>query len=180
MEREQDVLEDDLAAVARGDERAFRRLYDAAAPRLFALCLKLLRRRDRAEEALQEAFVRIWQRADRFDPKLGSPFAWMLVIARHACVDLIRRQPREADALEAEDLPETAVAAEVSSDHVAVRGDLARCLGELNEIHLKAIKLAYFGDMTHTELAAAMGVPLGTAKSWLRRGLQALKECLER
>lgn len=169
-------LADDLAAVARGDEAALRRLWERAGPVLFGLCLKMLRQRDLAEDALQDAFIRIWQKAGSFDRAAGDPLAWMVVLARHVALDRLRRQRREAGRLEP--LPEPDAAAWVALEGAGP--EVAGYLALLDENARKALLLAYWGGLTHTELARALGVPLGTAKSWVRRALAELKDRLER
>jgi RNA polymerase sigma-70 factor (ECF subfamily) len=165
----------DLEATAAGDEAAFRRLWDRAGPTMFGLCLKMLRRRDAAEDALQDAFVNIWRKAGLYDPRRGQPLAWILTVARHVALDRLRRN-RSADAdvemMAAEDI-EAPVAPE------AAAADLDRCLAQLDSMPRQAIMLAYFQGMSHTEIAHRLGAPLGTVKSWLRRGLLQLRDCLE-
>jgi RNA polymerase sigma-70 factor (ECF subfamily) len=174
MEHESD-LADDLAAVAKGDEAALRRVWDRTGSTLFGLCLKVLRRRDLAEDALQDVFIRIWQKAGAYERTAGDPLAWMIVIARNAALDRLRRQRRDADRLEP--LVEPDIAGWVAFDGAGP--EIARYLALLDENARRALLLAYWGGLTHTELARVLGVPLGTAKSWVRRALAELKDRLE-
>jgi RNA polymerase sigma-70 factor (ECF subfamily) len=172
----QSHLADDLEAVATGDEAALRRLWDRAGPTLFGLCLKMLRRRDLAEDVLQDVFLRIWQKARSYDRAHGDPLAWMIVVARHAALDRLRQGRREEDRLEP--LSELDAAAWVEFDDAA-DAEVGRCLELLDANARTALLLAYWGGLTHTELARALGVPLGTVKSWIRRALAELRDHLE-
>lgn len=166
-----------LGLVATGDEVALARLWHAVAPILLGLCLKLLRRRHAAEDALQESFVRIWHKAGQYDPALGRPLSWMATVARNVALDQLRRERHrgETDLEEAEVLP---APTEASLGLDLTRTDLAHCLDQLPATQRLAILLAYYRGMTHQELAQALGAPLGTVKSWVRRGLSNLKDCL--
>ena len=182
-----------VAGTGRGDHDAFERLYRLASPKLFGLCLHLLRRESLAEEALQEAFTQIWRDAGRFDPARGDPFVWMAGITRNRAVDILRRH---ADAMQRAprfdaDNPQTPGPSEHPQDypshdplttliHCENAATLHRCLGELTLEQRQSIALAFFHEMTHPELSLALDVPLGTVKSWVRRGLIALKRCVGR
>jgi RNA polymerase sigma-70 factor, ECF subfamily len=175
-----DDLSAEMAAIASGDEAALRRVWDRAAPMLLGLCLRLMRRRHAAEDVLQESFVRIWRKAHRYDATLGEPLAWMAAVTRRVALDHLRRQRGRSEA----ELDERDGAAPASDDPLTgldlAATDLARCLDRLPPMQRRAILLAYYQGMTHSELASALGAPLGTVKSWVRRGLVGLKECLER
>jgi RNA polymerase sigma-70 factor (ECF subfamily) len=165
-------LESLLRLVAEGDMGAFKALYAGAAGRLLAIALKILRDQTSAEDAVQEAFLRIWRNAGRYDPARGAPLAWMGVIARNAALDAVdRRQP--AEELNAADTPELAVAAVEPPD-----ARLGHCLKRLPPDQARAIVTMYNEGLSHSELAERLSVPLGTAKSWVRRGTQNLKECM--
>lgn len=175
-----DDLSAELAAIAKGDEAALRRVWDRAAPTLLGLCLRLMRRRHAAEDVLQESFVRIWRKAHHYDPTLGEPLAWMAAVTRRVALDHLRRQRGRSET----ELDERALAPSASDDPLTgldlAATDVARCLERLPSMQRRAILLAYYQGMTHSELASALGAPLGTVKSWVRRGLVDLKECLER
>jgi RNA polymerase sigma-70 factor (ECF subfamily) len=159
-----------LQAVGRGDRVAFRALYAAAAPRLLAAAVRILRDRALAEDALQEAFLKVWRFAGRYDAAQGAPLAWMSVILRRAALDRVPAQPHAP----LEEVAEIADLAQRLEDPA-----LRRCLERLKDPHRKALILAYVYGYTHEELAEAMGAPLGTVKSWVRRAGLALKECME-
>lgn len=174
-------LDELLRAIARGDRAAFHRLYDATAPHLFAIALRIVRRRDRAEEILQEAFVSIWRRAGDWTPERGSVRTWISSIVHHRAIDAIRREGRLVQ-LDEEAHGET-IDETPDAFHLASAGEdakrLASCLEALEEQPRTAIRLAYWRGLSHEELAAHMGAPMGTVKSWIRRGLQRLKACLD-
>lgn len=174
-------LATELEAVAAGDEEAFRRLWATAAPSLFGLCLRLMRRRHAAEDALQESFVRIWRKAHRYDRGLGDPLAWMAAVTRNVALDHLRRERGRAETeLDEVEADRQVLDEDAFADLDFAGPDLARCLDRLPSMQRRAVLAAYYQGMTHSELAAALGVPLGTAKSWVRRGLIELKDCLER
>lgn len=161
-----------LRGMADGDMDAFRRLYDQTAPRLFAIALRILRDSAAAEDATQEAYLRIWRKASRYEPGRGAPLAWMGVIARNAALDLARSRRRTED-IEILDTPDFAVEAVEPPD-----ARLGQCLKRLPPDQARAITIMYVNGMSHSELAGHLAVPLGTAKSWVRRGLTSLKECM--
>jgi len=182
---QEEPLEPLLAAVARGEQAAFAQLYARTSPHLFALLLRMLQRRDWAEEALQDCYVRIWQKSEGYDADRGAPMAWLMTIARYRALDLLRqRRPElnesdfDAEApspLEAEDPragPEDAAAAGEGL------GRLEECMEGLGEEQRRSVLLAYYEGYTHTELARRLKAPIGTVKSWVRRGLLQLRDCL--
>lgn len=180
--RMNDPLTGLLRLIAGGDERAFARLYEQTAAKLFALILAIIRRRDLAEEILQESFVRVWKSAYRFDPAKGSAMAWLVTIARNRTLTALERTPRDQAGPEAADwemiadgAPDPLEQALISSEARA----LSRCLQELEQDQRRSIVLAYYKGLTHVELAGRLDKPLGTVKSWVRRGLLQLRGCLE-
>jgi RNA polymerase sigma-70 factor (ECF subfamily) len=163
-----------LRRAGEGDRAAFRALYRATAARLFGVCLALLRDRARAEEVLQEAFVRIWERAQSFDEDKGAALAWMTVLTRRVALNELRR-PGEAAASGAE-LPEIAV--DIPEPDPMQKERLLSCLGKLDPSRREWVLLAYVHGYTHEELARRFGQPLGTMKSALFRALADLRKCL--
>lgn len=186
MSHDDPRLQELLAATARGDRAAFAELYDATSSHLFALLLRILRRRDLAEEALQDCYVRIWQKSGSYSVERGAPVAWLASIARYRALDMLRaRRPEVSE--------QTSESGEPPASHVDEGIDVQRqaedqhelerlhdCLGELGGEQRSAVMLAYYEGFTHPELAERLAAPLGTVKSWVRRGLQRLRECLER
>lgn len=171
-----------LQACARGDRSALQSLYAATAPQLFGLALSILRSRDLAEDVVQDSFVLIWRHAHGFDPDRGTAMAWLARIVRNQCFDLMRRRGRESpldDAL----MHSWEDPAPGPADLTALSRDARRlraCLDELDEGPRKSMILAYYEGLTFAEVAGRVGVPLGTVKSWIRRGLIQLRGCMER
>ena len=169
-----------LRQCARGDRAGLRTIYDAEAPRMLGVALRLLRRRALAEAAVHDTFLQVWQKAASFDPKRGEAQTWLYAILRNRCLNILRGETRtdlvedfEPMGLEAPDAdPETLVV------RLSETEALKRCLDRLEPNRRKAILLAYVHGLSHGELAGRLGVPLGTMKSWIRRSLLALRECL--
>jgi len=172
-----------LDRCAAADSRALQRLYDLVSPILFSCLTRILRRPALAEEALQDVFISIWQRAGQFSAIRGRPMTWMMSIARYRAIDLLR-QERHAPALVAE-LPErpeldAEPESEVSPAAWLPGGELLeRCLALLSDRQTRCIELAFVGGNSHEDIARLTGNPLGTVKSWIRRGLRVLRQCLE-
>jgi RNA polymerase sigma-70 factor (ECF subfamily) len=170
-----------LDRCAAADPSALERLYVLASPLIFASLTRILRRRALAEEALQDVFVSIWQRAGQFSASRGRPMAWMMSIARYRAIDLLRHE-RSAPVLVPE-LPERAESTDDSKDDATpwmpATGLLERCLALLNDHQRSCLELAYVGGNSHEDISRLTGNPLGTVKSWIRRGLQSLRKCLE-
>jgi RNA polymerase sigma-70 factor (ECF subfamily) len=172
-----------LGRCAAADSSALQRLYELVSPILFACLTRILRRRALAEEALQDVFVSIWQRAGQFSATRGRPMAWMVSIARYRAIDLLRHE-RHVPVL-VPDLPEHLAAqpeteSEASSPAwLPPSGLLEHCLSLLTERQRHCLELAFVGGNSHEAIARLTGSPLGTVKSWIRRGLQSLRQCLE-
>lgn len=167
-----------LTRVAAGDRAAFQQLYASTSSRLFGVCLALLRDRARAEEALQDAFVRIWERAASFDATKGAALAWMSVVARRVALNELRRRDGVHRSLddEEDDIPE--VAAELPELDPIGKGRLLHCLDKLDAERRQWVLLAYVHGYSHEELAQRFERPLGTMKSALFRGLAELRKCV--
>ena len=172
-----------LKRAGQGEKAALESIYGATSAKLFGICLRILKDRQEAEDVLQEVYLSVWQRAGSFDPARASPITWLATLARNRSIDRLRSTRRAAPAepvdaaLQVADPSPSAFAA-IESREDAAR--LAGCLGELEEATAGAIRAAFFGGLTYSELAEQGGVPLGTMKSWIRRGLMKLKECLQR
>lgn len=169
-----------LAKVASGDESALGELYDQTNKILFGNILHIVRSRGRAEDILQDVYMKIWRRAGSYRPDKGKPITWLCAIARNSAIDVVRREGRITEI--SDDVLEN-VADNVQpaddwlcdmEDHEALR----KCLETLRADHRKSIRLAYFEGYTQSELANHIGVPIGTIKSWISRGLVGLKGCL--
>ena len=172
-----------LAGCARGDQRALRSIYDREGPRLLGVALRIVRRRQVAEDVLHDAFLSIWTRSRSFDPVRGAGRGWIYSIVRHQALDVVRGSGREvqadAEALDALDVDAFDNAGPV--DALERRQDMGRlhdCLVGLDASKRDSILYAYVDGCSHAEIAARMQSPLGTIKAWIKRGLSALKECM--
>lgn len=165
-----------LQAVAKHDRSAFGSLYDATAPKLYGLVLRITRNRALAQEVLQDAFLNVWRRSETFDRRVGRPFTWLASIAHHAAIDAVRRRDERTPRDElSEDLPDTR---QDLSPEVGLA--LRSCLGELADEDRSMVVLAYCEGWSRDELARRTDHPTGTIKTRLRRALQSLRECLDR
>ncbi|MGQ3113934.1 MAG: sigma-70 family RNA polymerase sigma factor [Hydrogenophaga sp.] len=173
-----------LAACARGDRAALRRLYEHEGRYLLGVALRIVRDRATAEDVLHDAFMNIWTRAATFDARRGAGRGWMYGIVRHRALDAVRSGARtvsadeaQMDALQAEDPP----AAPDMAEAFALRADLGRlddCLARLDTPKRNCVLYAYLDGCSHSEIAERLGAPLGSVKAWIRRGLASLRECL--
>lgn len=168
--------------VGMGDRAAFASLYRATSPRLFAICLKILRDKTDAEEALQEIYIKVWQRAKTFAVSAGTATTWLATIARNHAIDTIRARKPEADDIdEAYDLADDSIR---SPEQQVVLADEGRriddCMRQLDTAHAQAVRRAYVEGLSYLELADELRVPLNTVRTWLRRSLLKLRECMQR
>lgn len=175
-----------LAAIAKRDRAAFRELYSAQSAKLFAVVLRICRDRAIAEDALQDAFVEIWRKAESFDASRGNPAAWMATIARNRAIDQIRRRGRgptigtggtssDDDQDIMASMPDLRQPADGGAEMMA----LAQCLERLEPRDREMVLLAYYEGYSREDLSARYDAPVNTIKTWLRRGLIALRGCLE-
>ena len=170
-----------IVRVSLRDREAFDLLYRHTSAKLFGICLRVLNDRAEAEEALQEIFVKVWSKADRFAISELSPISWLAAVARNHAIDRLRtRKPRTTaldDAMEVSDpRPDPEMMAEASSE----RERIDSCLDELDGDRAAAVRGAYLAGESYAELAERHNVPLNTMRTWLRRSLMKLRECLER
>ena len=174
-------LEALLSRCAAGDRAALETLYARVAPILLAVLMRILRRRDVAEDALQDVFVSVWQRAHQFDPIRGRALAWLVSMARYRAIDL-QRAARPALPLSEVSALEPQLQSEGPLEGGEMLGTgalLMRCLEQIAAPQRRCLMLAYEEGLTHSEIARAVNEPLGTVKSWVRRSLMALRRCLE-
>ncbi|OLP59267.1 RNA polymerase subunit sigma [Xaviernesmea oryzae] len=170
-----------ISRVGLKDRDAFSRLYRASSPKLFGVCLRMLKDRAEAEEALQEVYVKIWARADGFVPAATSAAGWLQAIARNQAIDRLRARKPVADVLdEAYDLPDSTADPEACAVAAGERRRIDACLDELAPDRADAVRRAYIEGASYQELADHFAVPLNTMRTWLRRSLLTLRECLER
>jgi len=173
-------LTDLLAAAARGDRTAFERLYVATRAKLYGVVLRILRRRDLADEVIQETYLKIWGSAGSFNPAVASPITWMVTIARNRAIDLVRKRSEAS----IEEEPQAMDVAADTLNPLAARElseDLKRlmdCVGLLEADRKEMVLLAYYNGASREQLAAKFDKPVNTIKTWLRRSLIEIRECL--
>jgi len=174
-----------MAACARGEESGLEVLYDALSAQLLGLLVRILHRRDLAEEALQDAFVSVWTKASEYRADRGTITTWVTTIARNRAFDMLRRERRDVplDPQVLRDLSDTAAADDGAGDETPrsrrESRRLAECFERLSERQRESVLLAYFRGLTQEEIAVRLSAPLGTVKSWVRRALSRLQRCLE-
>lgn len=168
-----------IETVAAGDRTALRALYAATAPKLLGIILRILQDRSAAEDALQEVFVRIWQRAGTYDPRTGPPLVWLGAIARHKAIDRLRQDKAARLTHADQDWLERLADTRDGETDLTRRDALGRCLQTVEPDHRDCLLLAYCEGWSREELALRHGRPVNTIKTWLRRGLVNLRGCLE-
>ena len=172
-----------LHGAAQRDRSAFRALYDASSPRLYGLALRILGRRELAEEVVQESFVAIWHHAVDYQSALSAPMTWMTTIVRNRAFDLLRRSRSEGleDAADGEVLASLPDLAATPAERMQMSSEaqaLADCMAALEEKHREVVGMAFFHDLSHSDVADKLTLPLGTVKTWIRRSLARLHACL--
>ena len=165
-----------LARCAAGDRSALRVIYDIEAARMVGVARRLLRRQDLAEEAVQDAFMRVWRAARSFDPQKGAARTWLYAILRNCSLTILRDEGRFISGEEKTE--DAAPATESALGLLPESSALRRCLEQLEAQRRTVVVLAYVHGLSHGELAGKLGVPLGTVKSWVRRSLISLQECM--
>lgn len=168
-----------LNKTALGDRRAFDLLYQRTNAKLFALCLRILQDKAEAEDAMQDAYVKIWRYAERYAASRAKATTWMIAITRNHCIDRLRARKTPLAALEAAEMvADTAMRPDQKAMASAEAKRLVTCIDDLGEGDGRLIRTAYFGGVTYRALAERDGTPLGTIKSRMRRALAQLRECL--
>lgn len=178
---EQEELARLLQATARGDRQAFARLYELTAPKLLGAGVHMLRRRELAEDVLQDLFVKVWHRASDYQAERGGVLTWLYSIQRYLALDKLRAQ-RPTETLD-EEVSSTLAFEGPDPSTMAMSSEMAarvhHCLDTLTDDQRRSVTLAFFEGLSHTELTQKLQIPLGTVKSWIRRGLLGLQKCLE-
>ena len=164
-----------LAATAEGDKNAFSRLYRLTSPKLYAIALRILKIEGQAQECLQEAYLSVWRQAATYQEGKAAPMTWLVTIVRNRALDMLRRQRHELRREEVELDMLSAPPSGESVDSLAIE----KCLQLLREDQRQCLQLAYYEGLTHPELADRLSHPIGTIKTWIRRGLEQLRQCLE-
>lgn len=177
---ERDRLIAALRQVAARDCVALRLVYNMTSAKLFGICLRICADREAAEDILQDVYIKIWNRADRFDAGRASPITWLCAIARNSAIDWCRstRRPAALPQEAAEQIADEAQSADMLIESEQDRSRLFDCLDQLEQQQNMSIRAAFLDGFTYAQLAERMAVPLGTMKSWIRRGMQRLKECI--
>lgn len=177
-----------LQRVSLQDHGAFKQLYDLTSAHLYGVALRFVRKKELADEILQDAFINVWQQAGGYSATLSTPMTWLISIVRNKSLDRLRRGKLEFDNTVVLDETSPEPAHEEAADHAdpqelyaaaTEKMELNRCLSLLEAPHRQSLALAYYNGMSHAELAEHLQVPLGTAKAWVRRGLERLRKCVE-
>ena len=169
-----------LAAVAKGDKAAFERLYGATRAKLYGVLLRILGRPEMADDVMQETYLKVWQMAGKFDPTVASPITWMVAIARNRAIDIVRKKGD----VSVEDSPEALGVAADTPPPLARREmteelrRLLACLGKLDPEKQRIVLLAYYSGWSREQLSHKLDIPVNTIKTWLRRSLIEIRECM--
>ncbi|MEX0341202.1 MAG: sigma-70 family RNA polymerase sigma factor [Erythrobacter sp.] len=171
-----------MRRLASGDRSALEEIYRATSAKLFGICYRILGDEKEAEDALQDVYLTLWRRADRYDADRASPISWLATFARNRAVDRLRTGKVRRGAV-AEDEAAPVADENPLADTMLIDAErearVHTCLEKLEETPRNAIRTAFFEGRTYAELAERLDVPLGTMKSWIRRGLAKLKTCME-
>lgn len=174
-----DTIEYMISRAALGDRKAFADLYDATSAKLLGVCLRVLKDKASAEDALQETFMKIWRYADRYSSNGMSPMTWLITIARNTSIDKLRSR-KDTDDLS--DVEGKMAASGPTPEQSAIAGSevnrIMGCMGQLEDDKRAAVRGAYLEGLSYADLAAKFDVPLNTMRTWLRRSLASLRECL--
>lgn len=177
-------IEEWIAKMALADRASFEKLYRATSAKLFGICLRVLKDRAEAEEALQESYVKIWRNSGRYQVNGLSPMSWLITIARNTSIDHLRRRSNSDETAGGSDLMDTVADSALGPEDALMQQSdmeqLGLCLSELDSGHSAAVRGAYLDGKTYAELAQSADVPLNTMRTWLRRSLIKLRECLTR
>lgn len=173
-------LTDVMTRVAAREAGSLKTLYERTSSKLYGICLRLLRDEAEAQDALQDVYLTVWRKAEAFDPSRASAITWLATITRNRAIDRLRSAaPAAGDLDQAGDVPDGSPSSLDVLEQAEDASRLRRCLEELDERARSMIRSAFFDGATYGQLADREGVPLPTMKSWIRRGLQRLRGCLE-
>jgi RNA polymerase sigma-70 factor, ECF subfamily len=169
-----------LGAVARGDEASFERLYDATRAKLYGVLLRILGKPALAEEVMAETYLKVWKTADQFDPATASPITWLVAIGRNRAIDIVRKRG-DVSIDEEPEGAQPAAAAPAPLGRREMTAELKRllsCLGRLDPEKQRIVLLAYYSGWSRDQLATKLDIPVNTIKTWLRRSLLEIRECM--
>lgn len=167
--------------VAAGERGALKTVYNLTSMKVYGVIVRIVRDRERADDVLQDVYLKVWDRAGRYDPAKAAVITWLCTIARNSAIDTLRRDARVPVPIADDAMPEPEDGDPLADELLCVEEEydkLRRCMEELKDDQRTSIRMAFFDGFTHSELAARLEVPLGTMKSWIRRGLASLKACL--
>ena len=172
-------IENLLSRLTLGDRKALSQLYDKTSAKLFGVCLRVLNDRAAAEDALQDTFVKVWKRADRYAANGLSPMTWLITIARNTAIDSLRRRKTAGEDLsEADAVPSAGPTPEAAAIASSEAARIGACMDTLEPDRRAAVRGAYLEGQTYADLAKVHDVTLNTMRTWLRRSLEKLRECL--
>ena len=169
-----------VGAVAKGDTAAFERLYGATRAKLYGVLLRILGKPELAEEVMQETYLKVWTMADKFDPTLASPITWMVAMARNRAIDIVRKRGEISieDEPEAQNVPAETPAPLARREMTEELKRLLSCLGKLDPEKQRIVLLAYYSGWSREQLSTKLDIPVNTIKTWLRRSLLEIRECM--
>jgi RNA polymerase sigma-70 factor, ECF subfamily len=169
-----------ISAVGKGDQAAFERLYDATRAKLYGVLLRILGRPEIAEEVMQEIYLKVWKMAGQFDPTIASPITWMVAMARNRAIDIVRKRREVSieDEAEAMAVPADTPAPLARREMTEELRRLLSCLGKLDPEKQRIVLLAYYSGWSRDQLARKLDIPVNTIKTWLRRSLLEIRECM--
>jgi RNA polymerase sigma-70 factor (ECF subfamily) len=172
-------IETMIARVALRDREAFAALYDATSAKLFGVCLRVLNNRSEAEDALQEVYLRVWSKADSYAVTGHSPMTWLITVARNLAIDRLRKRGAETvRTFEMDEIAASSPGPEASAIENSERARMTACLEQLDSEKADSIRSVYLEGLSYQDLATRHDVPLNTMRTWLRRSLMKLKDCL--
>lgn len=184
-------LQDLISATAQGDHQAFAVVYERTHTHLFGVAVRILGNEQAAEDVLQEAYVSVWKNAESYRTHVGGqqlqPMTWLIAIVRNKSLDALRARKRRPEAALTPSLDEDDTTTDIAHDQpsalellsqASAAMQIEHCMNALDGSHRQSLALAYYQGLSHTEVAAQMGAPLGSVKAWIRRGLDKLKTCL--
>jgi RNA polymerase sigma-70 factor (ECF subfamily) len=169
-----------VTAVAQGDEAAFERLYNETRAKLYGVLLRILGRPALAEEVMQETYLKVWKMADQFNPAIASPITWMVAMARNRAIDIVRKRGEVSieEEPEALDVPSDSPPPLARREMTEELKRLLSCLGRLDPEKQRIVLLAYYSGWSRDQLATKLDIPVNTIKTWLRRSLLEIRECM--
>jgi len=178
--REDDDIASLISRTALRDREAYERLYTIASPKLFGVCIRLLDNRSEAEDAMQDIFIKIWNKAESFRPSNASAMGWLYAIARNHCLDQLRALRMPVKSIDvAFNIADTLPSPEKNAVNAGHKLRIDNCMSELDPHKADAIRAAYVEGYSYAELAGRYDIPLNTMRTWLRRSLLKLRKCLE-